>query len=188
LSSFNLQSEPQFYSSTNFALNHTKMAQVVGGFVTVVITAFFLKQGIQAEVADAQNCIKKFGVCSQVTLGVGTTGCAANVDCTIGDPGLHETELHVKGNDAMEGNIPDIALYQEDGSLLGGDKGSGKTDKNIAKAIGHSGQSNKQGEVGYVGVSHGGDDAICIAFIGVKGNDGSQIMWTGDSKLPFFVV
>lgn len=81
----------------------------------------------------------------------------------------------------MSGNPPSVALWDDLGNELGSTPGSTKNTihagnfQDITVDQGHN-----TGEPVYVGISAGGDDAICISYISLTSPSSQKSAWTGD--------
>jgi hypothetical protein len=150
------------------------MSGVVVGGATIIITGFFLEEGIRALIKETTSCATRHVVCNAVTIGTGGTGIADGVTGDI-------KGMQVTGSNNYDGNVPSVVLYEEDGSELAFEEGHGKTKDPFPLATGHV-PERQNGEPAYISVTSSGDDAICIAWVTVTSNTGSATTWTGDSK------
>jgi hypothetical protein len=118
---------------------------------------------------------------------------ATMVTISVGSTGLKDNE------EGMSGNIPNIAVYAEDGTQIGRAYGSNKKTwaagtTNTVQINPDPGQQGKQAT--YVSVQTGGNDALCISAVTVAWpDDNNPKGWLGDMGYecataagPFFAL
>jgi hypothetical protein len=103
---------------------------------------------------------------------------ATVVAITIGSTGIQGSSA------GIDGNIPNIAVYAEDGTEIGRAYGSNKKTwaagtTNFVSINPNKGMDGRQAT--YVSVGTGGNDAICISAVSVAWPDNSSPkVWLGD--------
>ncbi|KAL9087510.1 MAG: hypothetical protein Q9165_006621 [Trypethelium subeluteriae] len=110
------------------------------------------------------------------------------LDSDFGSSGSHSTVRVALGlsssasdGSSLSGNVPSVALWDDDGNELGSAAGSRKDTiaagnfKDITVNQGHD-----NGEPTYIGISAGGDDAICVSYISITSPSAQKSAWTGD--------
>ncbi|KAF2239653.1 hypothetical protein EV356DRAFT_499837 [Viridothelium virens] len=91
--------------------------------------------------------------------------------------------LGTSANDgsSLSGNVPTLALWDDVGNMLGSVAGSHK--QTIAAGNFQDitvDQGDNNGEPTYIGISAGGNDAICISYISITSPSSQKSAWTGD--------